>query len=157
MASRSSRSVQRSIGPANAIPLCRNSDKSLDGKYLGSFNNTIGVFNDAMAVQFYTVNGGKPGHVELHTYPIGIVDHALALRGAGEQLDFLNVVNPATIPVPAGEIYDWTSFSLAADPEDAGKPANCLDYAAGEDGRWVAVPSGNEGEWSVKWQGGKFP
>lgn len=109
-----------------------------------------------MAVQFYTLDGSKPGETELHTYPIGIVDHALALRGEGEQLDFIDVVNPAAVTVPSGETYDWTSFNLAAESAGSDKPANCLEYVTESAGRWAAIPSGNDGEWSVKWQDRKY-
>lgn len=107
-------------------------------------------------MQFYTTPGAdKPGPVELHTYPIGIVDHVLALRGAGAQLDFVDVLNPGTTIGPSDDIYDWTSFSLSAEPEDPDKPPNCLEYVSDKEGRWVAIPDGNQDEWSVKWQGGK--
>ncbi|KAK1768352.1 hypothetical protein QBC33DRAFT_513967 [Phialemonium atrogriseum] len=134
------------------------SNKSLDGKYLGESNSTIGVFHGSSAVRIYAVPGrseaGSNQLVELHTYPIGIVDHALALSGAGEQLDLVNLVNPAATTSAGGDdTYDWTSFSLDSQPRDAGKPANCVDYSADRAGRWVAIPAGNEDEWSVKWQG----
>lgn len=105
--------------------------------------------------------------VELHAYPAGPVDHALALAAPGGsrlQLDLVNVADPASAGTATGgtddgqpnTTYDWTSFSLNAEPREAGKPANCLDYDADREGRWVAIPGEEEDEWSVKWQDGRL-
>ncbi|KAL1883128.1 hypothetical protein VTK73DRAFT_9495 [Phialemonium thermophilum] len=137
------------------------SSKTLDGQYLGLKNSTVGVYQDSSALRIYPTTSDSSGNVELHVYPNGVVDHALALRGGSAQLDFLEVADPAmstdalsepdTRKNNPGEDLDWRSFVLNAEPQTAGKPANCLGYSA-KDGRWVVVPFGVDGEWSVKFQ-----
>ncbi|KAK3341122.1 hypothetical protein B0T25DRAFT_331602 [Lasiosphaeria hispida] len=130
--------------------------KSLDGQYLGVNGSTVGVFkstSSATPVQFYPVTDRKTGLVELHTYPIGAVDEILALVGTNGLLTFSNVADPAKAAFPRGTTCDWKSFRLAGgNPTGPGRPSNALAYA-GSNGSWTAFPSGNKGDWSVKWKG----
>ncbi|KAK3329571.1 hypothetical protein B0H66DRAFT_526955 [Apodospora peruviana] len=127
--------------------------QSLNGKYLGVNGTLVGVYKNSPSVlRFYPVPSADDkkadaGLVELHTYPSGAVDHALALVGAESHglMDLTDVVNPAASNFPKGTKCDWTSFSL-------NKNKNSVAYAGGS-GKWVAFPSGTAGgEWSVKWK-----
>ena len=116
----------------------------------------MGVYNDSPAVlHFYPVPSkegrGGAGLYELHRYPVGIVDHALALVGAEARglMDLTDVPNPAVTKFPTGTKCDWDSFSLDAKDKT-------VDYAGSSGGRWVAFPSGTGGEWSVKWKDRKL-
>ncbi|KAK3694708.1 hypothetical protein B0T22DRAFT_533703 [Podospora appendiculata] len=127
-------------------------EPSLDGQYLGVNGTLVGVFKAASVVRFYTVPNAKTGNVELHTYPVGVVDHALALVGSESHglLDFSDVVNPASTTFPTGTKCDYTSFRLSAGEQVAAD--NTLVYAGASNGRWVVFPTGNGAEWSVKWK-----
>ncbi len=110
-------------------------------------------------MQIYTIQSPKNDSlVELHTYPVGIVDHALGLVGAEQTglLNFQDVTNPAATSVPVGTTLDWTSFKLAQAPATADKPANTVTYARdSQGGKWVAFPAGSNA-WSVKWKDGEW-
>ncbi|KAK0618267.1 hypothetical protein B0T17DRAFT_464697, partial [Bombardia bombarda] len=127
------------------------STRSLDGKYLGVNGTLVGVYKKSTALRFYPVTNKETSMVELHTYPVGVVDHALALIGSESQglLDLSDVVNPDSFTTPKGTKCDWKSFHLAS----SGDSVNTLTYGgAGKNGRWVAFPSGNGAEWTVKWK-----
>ena len=70
------------------------------------------------------------------------------------QRDLLDVLNPGSSETLA-DTYDWTSFTLTTQPQGDDKKTNLLDYK--QKGRWVALPEGTDGGWSVKWQSGKLP
>jgi len=123
--------------------------KSLDGKYLGVDGSLVGIYKRASALRFTPTTNPKTGLVELHTFPHGAVDQALALVGSESQglLDLTNVANPASASFPKGTKCDWTSFHLADT-----KAGATVTYAA-ESGGWVAFPAASgAGEWSVKWK-----
>ena len=114
----------------------------------------MGVFHTQQPVKVYTVPSGtgQKGLYELHTYPIGIVDHALGLVGNGGLLQLTDVAQPASTTFPVGTTCDWTSFSLGGsrDPDIKG---DTLQYN-GARGKWVAFP-GAGGSWKVTWLTGK--
>ncbi|EPE08268.1 hypothetical protein F503_01051 [Ophiostoma piceae UAMH 11346] len=118
--------------------------------------------------QFYvssanSTSGSYEHLYELHTYPIGIVDHALALNGTSSLLFLRDVANPSSAQTngPGGYKLDWQSFTLGdlggdsygdggtadVDASDlAGRVpppllANGLSYA-GSKGRWVLIQKG---------------
>ncbi|KAK3393636.1 hypothetical protein B0H63DRAFT_458687 [Podospora didyma] len=119
--------------------------KSLNGKYLGVNGTLVGVYKETSVVKFIAVpSSEKPSFVELHTYPIGKVDRALALVGKQGLLDFTDVTEPSSVTVPKGTTCDWTSFSLGE---------KTLKYGGSKAGGWVAFPTGKDAtEWSVKWK-----
>lgn len=105
-------------------------------------------------VKFFPVPGPSDGLFELHRTPATGEPsdvHTLALVGAESLglLDLADVKNPAATTFPKGTKCDWNSFSL-------NKETNTIEYAGAAGGRWVAFPSGTNGEWSVKWKSGKF-
>lgn len=107
--------------------------------------NKIGVYgggDNYMTVQVYPASSEKSGCSTLHTYPIGIVDHAIAVSGQGPFRDFIDVTMPAGLST-SNSTTNWDSFQMA---EDRLK----LDFG----GQWVAFPDPNEG-WNVKWFDGK--
>jgi hypothetical protein len=126
---------------------------SLDGEYLSLRNSQLGVFPGdtafESAVKFYTMPSQEAtGLVELHTYPVGIIDHTLALVGGQGLLSLKDVANPAATSFPTGTTCDWRSFSM--------QDTETLTYAGSSQssGRWVAFPSGI-GSWAVKWKDGE--
>lgn len=123
--------------------------KSLDGRYLTvNGSNEVGLFPTAPVLQVTMVPSGDSGTVELHTYPVGIVDHALAVVGSEGLLPFVEIVNPARSSSCArGSQCDWTSFGVAKDPPQL------LTYVRGPEdkGMWVAIKA-TKNEWTVKWK-----
>ena len=112
---------------------------------------------DTPPVQFYTIPSNKSsGLLELHTYPIGFVDHALAVVGSQGLLVFRDITNPAATSIPVGTILDYSSFSFGEKPATNDTSANVLRYASGSRrGKWVAFPQ-NGGDWTVMWRDGEF-
>lgn len=114
----------------------------------------VGIYKDSPSVvKFFPVPAkeGPSGLYELHRYPVqGTDEHTLALVGAESLglLDLADVINPAATTFPKGTKCDWNSFSL-------NKETKTIDYAGAAGGRWVAFPSGTNGEWSVKWKSSK--
>lgn len=120
----------------------KSSTRSLDGMYLQIRNNTVGVWHDKRAAQqaiVYPIESSK-GKVELHTWPIGIVDHVLGLVGGGATLTLKDIMQAPT--VPAGTTADWKNFVLKFDPASDNKEG-AVAYANG--GQWVVFPGPNGG------------
>ncbi|KAI1388040.1 uncharacterized protein F4822DRAFT_300728 [Hypoxylon trugodes] len=119
-------------------------NKNVDGRFLALQNNTLGVFDgdNVAPVQVYPVDSEKEGCNELHTYPVGIVDHSIALLGPPGLLTLVDMMNPRTIQPGDGTIAQWDTFRIAD-----GKLANDAD------GQWLAFPDGR-GSWKVKWSDG---
>ncbi|KAK8878889.1 hypothetical protein PGQ11_000183 [Apiospora arundinis] len=120
-------------------------NRELNGQVLRMKANKIGVYgggDNYMTVQVYPASSEKSGCSTLHTYPIGIVDHAIAVSGQGPFRDFIDVTMPAGLST-SNSTTNWDSFQMA---EDHLK----LDIG----GQWVAFPDPNEG-WNVKWFDGK--
>ncbi|KAK8115832.1 hypothetical protein PG984_012334 [Apiospora sp. TS-2023a] len=120
-------------------------NQELDGQTLRMKANKIGVYgggDNYMTVQVYPASSQKAGCSTLHTYPIGIVDHAIAVTGEGAFRDFVDVTMPGGLS--ASSNTNWNSFQMA--DEDSLK----LDMG----GQWVAFPDSDDG-WNVKWFDGK--
>ncbi|XXG95358.1 hypothetical protein Hte_001620 [Hypoxylon texense] len=119
-------------------------NKNVDGRFLSVKNNTLGVYDgdDVSAVQVYPVESDKQGCSELHTYPVGIVDHTIGLMGPPGLLTLVDMTNPRTVQPGDGTVAQWDTFRISD-----GKLSNDVD------GQWLAFPSqGNS--WSLKWSDG---
>ncbi|KAK8022902.1 hypothetical protein PG991_006783 [Apiospora marii] len=120
-------------------------NRELDGQVLRMKASKIGVYgggDNYMTVQVYPASSQKAGCSTLHTYPIGIVDHAIAVTGEGAFRDFVDVTMPAGLSGTDSNT-NWNSFQMV---EDSLK----LDMG----GQWVAFPDPDNG-WNVKWFDGK--
>lgn len=130
----------------------------LDGKYLSVRDNKVGVWNGNEPVNFYTApSPSQSGLVELHTWPIGIVDSVLGLVGSGGLTTLTEISSPETVTYPVGTSADWKSWALIEGAPGTGGAArrvsaakNLLDYAGSRTGRWAAFPRANN-EWVVTW------
>lgn len=118
---------------------------TLDGQYLMTNGTTLGFLLSAEPpLQVYTTESSKDGLMEIHTYPIGIVNHALGLHGPKGLMNLVDMVNPQ------GEKDDdvvqvWDTFRMADDGEllnDGG-------------GQWYTFPV-RRGGYIVKWYDGSL-
>ncbi|KAI1431044.1 hypothetical protein GGR50DRAFT_690042 [Xylaria sp. CBS 124048] len=118
--------------------------KELDGHYLSLDSATLGIHkgDDISAIRVFPTSSEKTGYSELHTYPIGIVDHALGLIGYDGLLALKDTVNPAGVKPQEGQVFEWDTFQVVN-----GKLTN-----HGE-GKWLAFPSARDG-WTVNWSDG---
>lgn len=128
------------------------------------------------AVEWYPVAGASKGTWEMHTYPIGIVDHTLALVGTNGLYSFVDLTNPAATTFPVGTAALWSEWCLKNFPpitiqcvpaisdgsatisEIPEVPRDNLVYYGGkgagnEHAGWQAFPTGNN-EWDIKWNNG---
>lgn len=105
------------------------------------FNSTLGVYiENGSAVQVYDVEtSDTPGLVSLHTYPVGVVDHVLVLKGKDGLYKLSDAMHDDSLD---GTYYN--NFKL----EDGVVTQNLR-------GKWIAVPS-RAGDWQVKWYDGKY-
>ncbi|KAI5856688.1 hypothetical protein GGS23DRAFT_607995 [Durotheca rogersii] len=118
-------------------------NQRVDGRFLALNNNTLGVFSaDFEPVRVYAVEGAKEGVNELHTYPVGIVDHSLGLVGPPGFLTLVDLMNPSTVKPGDGNVAQWDTFVISD-----GKVTN--DAV----GQWLAFP-GHDDTWKVKWSDG---
>ncbi|KAI0018004.1 hypothetical protein F4780DRAFT_563585 [Xylariomycetidae sp. FL0641] len=120
----------------------------LDGRFLAMSGNELGIFegDDTSPVRVYQTDGQKAGCKELHTYPVGFVDHSLGLVGDSETpgfLQFVDLVNPGGKPTD-DSVALWDTFRVS----DDGRLTN-----DGE-GSWLAFPGEDEGAWTVRWSDG---
>ncbi|KAI2617839.1 hypothetical protein GGR54DRAFT_640923 [Hypoxylon sp. NC1633] len=119
-------------------------NKNVDGRFLSMKNSTLGLFegDDVSPVQVYPTNSEKEGCSELHTYPIGIIDHSIGLVGEPSLLTLVDMINPNTVDPGDGNVAMWDTFRMAD-----GKVSNNID------GQWLAFP-GSGDSWQVKWSDG---
>ncbi|KLU84114.1 hypothetical protein MAPG_03159 [Magnaporthiopsis poae ATCC 64411] len=141
--------------PVYKLRISARSSPYLDGKYLSVRDNKVGVWNGNRPVNFYTTpSPSHNGLVQLHTWPIGIVDSVLGLVGSGGLTALTEISNPESVTYPVGTSADWKSWALVegapATGRRVGAPKNLLDYAGSRTGRWAAFPSANS-EWIVTW------
>lgn len=92
----------------------------------------------AQQARVYPIESQKDA-VELHTWPIGIVDHALGLVGGPAIKQLQDIAMPASKPGPEGDKADWKSFGMKFDPATEGKQGAVTHPG----GRWVAFPRNN--------------
>lgn len=85
----------------------------------------------------------KKGLSELHTYPVGIVDHALGLEGKPGVTTLVDITNPANPKTQDGQPLAWDSFRVAD-----GK------LTVDGEGHWDAFPGPKQGDWTIKWNDG---
>ncbi|ERT03086.1 uncharacterized protein SPSK_09650 [Sporothrix schenckii 1099-18] len=139
------------------------------------------------AAKFYVTQSGPTGspaasYYELHTYPIGIVDHALGLNGSATAglRHLVDVVNPGAAGAGTGgdNAPDWKSFTLdnfdtLAGGDDKGDdngaegraeidiakrippplPLNGFSYGGSDHGKWLVFPRGSN-TFVVAWYDG---
>ncbi|KAI0450804.1 hypothetical protein F5B21DRAFT_410685 [Xylaria acuta] len=118
--------------------------KELDGHYLASNASTLGIYrsDDVSPIRVYQTSSEKKGCSQLHTYPVGIVDHALGLVGSNGLMTLTDMVNPSGAKPADGLVTEWDSFRIA-------------DSKLTNDGEgsWVVFPV-SKNSWSVKWTDG---
>ncbi|KAI0420937.1 hypothetical protein F5X98DRAFT_312413 [Xylaria grammica] len=116
----------------------------VDGRYLSSNASTLGLYDgdDVSPIRVYQTSSKKAGCSQLHTYPVGIVDHAIALVGSGGLMTLTDMVNPSGAQPADGLVTEWDSFRIS-------------DSKLTNDGKgnWVVFPTVKSG-WSVKWTDG---
>ncbi|KAI0007568.1 hypothetical protein F4779DRAFT_591338 [Xylariaceae sp. FL0662B] len=118
-------------------------NKDLDGRFLALDNSTLGLFDDDIdPLTVYPVDSEKEGCNELHTYPVGFVDHSLALVGPPGLLTLVDMMNPDSVSPDDGNVALFDTFRIVD-----GKVTN------DSDGQWLAFPDTNN-EWKVKWSDG---
>jgi hypothetical protein len=136
--------------------------EALNGRYLSLSNNTVGVYEGgsvSTALRFYTIQSRNKTTFELHTWPIGFVDHALALVGPPDSglFAFQDLTNPHSDPAGSAVGQDqpatFTDFVLGGPDPETGREVSMLSFGPGKS-RWVAFPRAN-GEWEIKWYDGK--
>ncbi|KAI0201656.1 hypothetical protein F4808DRAFT_108258 [Astrocystis sublimbata] len=123
------------------------SSKELDGHYLASNASTLGIYGseDVSPIRVYQTSSAKKGCSELHTYPIGIVDHALGLVGSNGLMTLTDMVNPLGAKPADGQDMEWDSFRIS----DSKLTNDGEGY-----GTWVVFPT-TKSSWTVKWTDGK--
>ncbi|KAJ8129338.1 hypothetical protein O1611_g4293 [Lasiodiplodia mahajangana] len=118
--------------------------KEIDGRYLAMNASILGVYerDDVSPVRVYQTGSEKKGCTELHTYPVGIVDHALGLVGSNGLMTLTDMVNPEGTKPGDGLVAEWDAFRVS-------------DSRLTNDGQgtWVAFPTAKR-SWSVKWADG---
>lgn len=119
--------------------------KEVNGRYLSSNASTLGLYEgDGFSpIRVYQASSEKKGCIQLHTYPIGIVDHALGLVGSDGLMTLTDMVNPAAPKPTDGLVIQWDAFQVADNK-----------LTTDGEGRWIASPT-SETSWSVKWTDGK--
>lgn len=95
-------------------------------------------------MKVYTTESRKERLLELHTYPVGVVDHALGLHGQPGLLDLVDMANPGGDDDDGDLVKVWDTFRVSD-----GKLLN-----DGE-GQWYTFPV-RRGGWVVKWYDGKL-
>ncbi|CAJ2504718.1 Uu.00g121120.m01.CDS01 [Anthostomella pinea] len=122
-------------------------NKQIDGRYLALNGSDLGLYDgdDTGPIKVYQTDSKKEGCKELHTYPIGIVDHSLGLVGPPALLTFVDMVNPDGADPGNGAVAMWDTFRV----ED-GKVTNDAE------GQWLAFPDVKK-SWKVKWSDGSSP
>lgn len=119
--------------------------KEVNGRYLSSNASTLGLYEgDGFSpIRVYQASSEKKGCIQLHTYPIGIVDHALGLVGSDGLMTLTDMVNPAAPKPTGGVIVEWDAFQVSD---------NKLTTDGA--GSWAAFPT-SKTSWSLKWTDGK--
>ncbi|KAI1813457.1 hypothetical protein GGS20DRAFT_477476 [Poronia punctata] len=115
----------------------------LDGRYLSQEGSDVGLYEgDPSPIRVYKTSSQKKGRNQLHTYPIGIVDHALGLVGPPDFMTLTDMINPARVKPKDGEVAVWDTFVISHD-------------RLTNDGRgaWLAFPAA-ESSWRIKWSDG---
>ncbi|KAI1840213.1 hypothetical protein JX265_010791 [Neoarthrinium moseri] len=116
-------------------------DAKLDGQKLEIVNAVVGVFKgDHPPAKVYEIkNQQNPKLSELHTSPVGIVDHVLGLKGDNGLYNLVDITN---IHSTDNSKTHFSTFKLKDGLVTQDLP-----------GHWIAFPSGN-GAWDVKWYDG---
>lgn len=118
----------------------------MDGKLLTLRASEVGLYQGEgqSPLQVYKAPSSKPGTNTLHTYPIGIVDHAIGLDcSAGSLCTVLDVMDAAGGKNDAVDLESWTIG-------DNG------EVSLAREGHWVAKPSSDPGSYDLRWWDGKL-
>lgn len=120
---------------------------TIDGQYLVANGTDIGVMLDSQTpVRVYTTASSKAeGLLELHTYPVGIVDHAIALHGPSGLMNMVDMANPKGKHTNDDNVVNvFDTFRVVED-----KLTN------DGSGKWYAFPT-ERGGYVVKWYDGEL-
>lgn len=117
----------------------------VDGRYLSISGSTVGLFDaETSPLRVYQTSSEKKGCSQLHTYPVGIVDHALGLVGDPGFMTLTDMVNPQGFKPDDGEVSQWDTFQVSSNKlTNNGK------------GNWLAFPT-DDNSWEITWSDGKF-
>ncbi|KAI0394871.1 hypothetical protein F5Y17DRAFT_231712 [Xylariaceae sp. FL0594] len=133
-------------GPSDGLDLYKLKIKSpsnaeLEGRYLSLNGSDVGLFvgTEASAIKVYQTTSQRKGCNQLHTYPIGIIDHALALVGPPEIMTLSDIANPAKVVPDDGQVMLWDTFKVSNSRLANDGP-----------GGWLAFP-GAKDSWKLKW------
>ncbi|KAK9770983.1 hypothetical protein SCAR479_12332 [Seiridium cardinale] len=123
---------------AYALTVASKDNEDLNGQVLEVSDSVLGVYEgDKTPVQVYpTANGDFNS---LHTWPVGIVDHVLGLKGDNGLYTLVDLMNTKDKDTADGSYYD--TFLLKDGLISQNLP-----------GGWVAFPTTNG--WNVKWSDG---
>ncbi|KAI2636833.1 hypothetical protein GGS21DRAFT_489605 [Xylaria nigripes] len=117
----------------------------LNGLLITTETAVLGVNQtvDAPPVSVFEINNQETGGLELHTFPIGIIDHVVGLVGSNGLFTLTDIPNPeGAVPPQDGQSFEWNNFRISN---------GTLVYEGG--GRWLAFPR-LEGSWGVNWTDG---
>ena len=140
--------------------------KTLHGRYL-SVNTTsmgpggtsrVGFFQKGQPLEVYTVKSPdfneKFGLLELHTWPIGIVDHVIGIAGSSSMSSLVGITNPANpnLSTPKPPVVSWNMFHF-----DGNEKNGTVDYQRGS-ANWISRPVTASGYGVELWDGtGNIP
>ncbi|ETS73109.1 hypothetical protein PFICI_15284 [Pestalotiopsis fici W106-1] len=118
-----------------SLTVSTTSSTALNGQTVEIVNSVLGVYpGNQPAATFYPIpNQTKPGRSSLHTYPVGIVDHVLGLKGSDGLYSLVDVTNIGQ----SGAAAFYDGFILRNNLVSHEIPGN-----------WVAFPVGNG--WQIK-------
>jgi hypothetical protein len=116
----------------------------LDDRWLTARDSVLTLAEDDeySPIRVYTTEGAGEDLLQLHTYPIGIIDHVLGLRGPPGLLDLVDTIPFLQTEPEDGQILVWDTFRFAR--------GRVLNDGEGE---WLAFPD-RYGDWTVKWYDG---
>lgn len=115
----------------------------IDGKLLTLRASEVGLY-DGEPLQVYKAASSTPGANTLHTYPIGIVDHALGLDCSAGSL--CTVVDVMTTADGKNDTVDLDSWTIGDNGE----------VSQARKGHWIAGPSSDQGDYDLRWWDGKL-
>lgn len=130
----------------NKLKLYSNPGDEIDGKLLTLRASEVGYYTGegSSPLQVYNASSSKPGASTLHTYPIGVVDHALGLDCSAGSL--CTIVDTVDAPGSQTDAVDLDSWTIGDNGE----------VSQARVGHWVAKPSSDPGSYDLRWWDGKL-
>lgn len=118
----------------------------MNGKLLTLRASEVGYYTGEgqSPLQVYKASSSKPGASALHTYPIGVVDHALGLDCSAGSL--CTIVDIMDTPGSKNDTVDLDSWTIGDNGE----------VSQAREGHWVAKPSSDPGSYDLRWWDGKL-